>query len=324
MPNIGFPNSPLLLEFQTIVRMHGTFDRDTTPPHVAQMAQAHKVYNHPQSTSKEKLYWELNGLPVNSTTFMSCGILNRRPCKKIAAVPKTILKNNLKVASHATSIDMKYVWIYMTFDSRHLISSFDCVLDLLDCLFTQSECFFQDHLADAGIEQRYCLYLRAWVLAVQGCNCSCSTVAHVELEVQKTSREHKHIALLQCGCKKCSIGAHETDEQRTLHHEDDLCGPRVRVGWDETSFSEVQACHGNPQSVDARELTCSCWCDLTSKGVVGVSGGGQESGLEVGAVHKGRVLADQTVNDGGVGAIGDTEVLFGVRIWRNGHHGEES
>ncbi len=56
MPNIGFPNSPLLLEFQTIVRMHGTFDRDTTPPHVAQMAQAHKVYNHPQSTSKEKLY----------------------------------------------------------------------------------------------------------------------------------------------------------------------------------------------------------------------------------------------------------------------------
>jgi hypothetical protein len=86
------------------------------------------------------------------------------------------------------------------------------------------------------------------------------------------------------------------------------------VRWDETSFSEVQACHGNPQSVDARELTCRCCCDATPKGVVGVSRGGQESGLEVGAVHKGRVLADQTVNDGGVLGIGDTEVLFWVRI----------
>jgi hypothetical protein len=44
------------VRIQTIARMHGTFDRHTTPTHVAQMAQAHKVYNHPQNTSKEKLY----------------------------------------------------------------------------------------------------------------------------------------------------------------------------------------------------------------------------------------------------------------------------
>ncbi len=91
-------------------------------------------------------------MTVNSTTFMSSGILNLMPCTKFAAVPYSILKNSLKVASHATSIDIKYVRIHMTFYSRFLISSFDCVLDLLDCLFTQSECFFQDHLADAGIE----------------------------------------------------------------------------------------------------------------------------------------------------------------------------
>jgi hypothetical protein len=40
---------------------------------------------------------------------MSSGILNLMPCTKFAAVPKTILKNNLKVASDATSIDIKYV-----------------------------------------------------------------------------------------------------------------------------------------------------------------------------------------------------------------------
>jgi len=149
-----------------------------------------------------------------------------------------------------------------------------------------------------------------WVLAVQCCNCS--TIAHIELKVQKTSGEHKHIALLQCGCKKCSIGADETNEQRTLHHENDLCGPRVCVGWDETSCSEVEACHGNAQSVDARELSCSCCSDATSKGVVGVSRGGQAGEHEVICLHKGRVLADQTVNDGGVVAIGDTEVCSGL------------
>jgi hypothetical protein len=56
MPNLEFPNSPLLLEFQTIARMHGTFYRDTTPIHVALMAKAHKVCNHPRNTSKEELY----------------------------------------------------------------------------------------------------------------------------------------------------------------------------------------------------------------------------------------------------------------------------
>jgi hypothetical protein len=40
----------------------------------------------------------------------------------------------------------------MTLIQGFLLAAFDWVLDLLDCLFTQSECFFQDRLADAGIE----------------------------------------------------------------------------------------------------------------------------------------------------------------------------
>ncbi len=86
------------------------------------------------------------------------------------------------------------------------------------------------------------------------------------------------------------------------------------MGWDETSFGEVEACHGNAQSVDARELSCSCRCDATSKGVVGVSRGGQADKHEVVCLHKGRVLADQTINDGGVVGIGDTQLLFWVGI----------
>ncbi len=56
----------------------------------------------------------------------------------------------------------------------------------------------------------------------------------------------------------------------------------------------------NAQSVDAREVSCSCRCDATSKGVVGVSRGGQAVEHEIVCLHKGRVLADQTVNDCGL------------------------
>jgi len=68
-------------------RMHGTFYKDTTTIHCGLMARAHKVWTHLRNTSKVKLYWELNGMTVNSTTFMSSGILNLMPCTKFAAVP---------------------------------------------------------------------------------------------------------------------------------------------------------------------------------------------------------------------------------------------
>jgi hypothetical protein len=52
---MGLPNSPLLLELQTIAHMHGTFYKHTTPNHCGLMATAHKVCTHPGNTSKEKL-----------------------------------------------------------------------------------------------------------------------------------------------------------------------------------------------------------------------------------------------------------------------------
>ncbi len=70
--------------------MHGTFYKNTTPNHFSVMATAHKVCTHPRNTSKENL-------------------LLRIDCTKFDAVPKTIQKNNLKIASNATSIDIKYV-----------------------------------------------------------------------------------------------------------------------------------------------------------------------------------------------------------------------
>jgi hypothetical protein len=46
---------PLLFSlFKAIARMHGTFYRDTTPIHVALMAKAHKVCNHPRNITKDK------------------------------------------------------------------------------------------------------------------------------------------------------------------------------------------------------------------------------------------------------------------------------
>ncbi len=81
--------------------------------------------------------------------------------------------------------------------------------------------------------------------------------------------------------------------------------------WDKTSFSDVDACHGNAQSVDARKLICKGlllhyfqggWL-LVFPGVV------KPEKREVLCLHFGRVLADQTVNNGEIGGVANTESL---------------
>ncbi len=116
---------------------------------------------------------------------------------------------------------------------------------MVHCFLAQSERFLQHHVADPRPEQRCGLCLHSRILAVQCRDGRGLAFAHVELEVQKTSGEHKHIALVY-GCRKeLVVGAHEPHQQRTLHHEQDLRGPRVRVGWDKASLSEVETCHGD-------------------------------------------------------------------------------
>jgi hypothetical protein len=53
-PILGFPTVLFCWNFKAIARMHGTFYRDTTPIHVALMAKAHKVCNHPRNIAKDK------------------------------------------------------------------------------------------------------------------------------------------------------------------------------------------------------------------------------------------------------------------------------
>ncbi len=116
---------------------------------------------------------------------------------------------------------------------------------MVDCFLAQSERFLQYNVTDPRPEQPCCLCLHARVLAVQCRDGYAFAFAHVELEVQKTSGEHKHIARVY-GCGKQLIaGAHEPYQQRTLHHEQDLGGPRVSVGWDKACLSEVETCHGD-------------------------------------------------------------------------------
>jgi len=116
---------------------------------------------------------------------------------------------------------------------------------MVDCFLAQSERFLQHDVADPRPEQRCGLCLHSRILAVQCRDGRGLAFAHVELEVQKTSGEHKHIALVYgCG-KQLVVGAHEPHQQRTLHHEQDLGGAGVRVGWDKASLSEVETCHGD-------------------------------------------------------------------------------
>ncbi len=115
---------------------------------------------------------------------------------------------------------------------------------MVDCFLAQSEHFLQHHVTDPRPEQRCCLCLHARILAVQGRDAYGLAFAHVELEVQKTSGEHKHIALVYgCG-KQLVVGAHEPHQQRTLQHEQALGGAGVRVGWDKAALTEVETCHG--------------------------------------------------------------------------------
>ncbi len=109
----------------------------------------------------------------------------------------------------------------------------------------QSEQFLQHNITDPRPEQRCCLCLHARVLAVQGRDGYGLAFAHVELEVQKTSREHKHIARVHSCGKQLVVGAHKPHQERTLHHEQDLDGPQLRVGWDKAYLSEVETCHGD-------------------------------------------------------------------------------
>ncbi len=93
---------------------------------------------------------------------------------------------------------------------------------MVDCFLAQSERFLQHNVTDPRPEQRCCLCLHARVLAVQGPDAYGLAFAHVELEVQKTSGEHKHIArVYRCG-KRLIADVHEPHQQRTLHH--DLAG----------------------------------------------------------------------------------------------------
>jgi hypothetical protein len=56
-------------------------------------------------------------------------------------------------------------------------------------------------------------------------------------------------------------------------------------------------------------LAAKACCYITSKGVVGVSRGGQALEREVLCLHFGKVLADQTVNNGEIGGVANTESL---------------
>jgi len=88
----------------------------------------------------------------------------------------------------------------------------------------------------------------------------------------------------------------------------------VRVGWDEASLSEVEACHGDAESVEAGKLSRECWSDGTSCCVFGVTGVGQAMEHEVVCRDGCRALAHETVDDGTASPVGYTKVLFWVSI----------
>ncbi len=221
----------------------------------------------------------------------------------------------------SSTIKSTYVCIFMPLQFSCELKFSKVRLDLIHLGRSQSERFLQHSVLDARPEQRCRLCLHTRVLAVQCGDGKGWACAHVELEVQKTPREHKHIADVHSCGKQLLAGAHEPHQQRALNHDQDLSSPGVCVGCDETSYSEVETCHGDAQSVEAGKLSRECWSDCTSGSVCGVSSSGQASEHEVIYCHSCGTLAHQTIDDGGAGHDANAEVLFWVGIRCHRRHG---
>jgi len=101
-----------------------------------------------------------------------------------------------------------------------------------------------------GSEQGGRNLLSSWILAVQSREGHCVDRANVLLEMHKTSREHKHVSLLQrCG-EQSVVSGDKANQESTLDHHQDFGGPRMCVRRVEAErSSEIKADQRNSQGV---------------------------------------------------------------------------
>ena len=120
----------------------------------------------------------------------------------------------------------------------------------------------------------------------------------IELEVDKTLWENKHISLVEDLCEElvARVGGNEADVECTLNHNQDLGGSGVSVGRVESVGSEVDASQGNAEGVETSELVDRNLSHLRTEPVVRVSGLVETLEEEIFGFHHVRVFADEPIH----------------------------
>ena len=101
------------------------------------------------------------------------------------------------------------------------------LLKLVNCFLVHLKCLRENLWNNTRIRSKYSICNRdnPWILDTKSYNCYCILLTHIELEVNQTIREHKHISLVEHFGKETvtiNIGRNRANQECTLYDNKDL------------------------------------------------------------------------------------------------------
>ena len=124
--------------------------------------------------------------------------------------------------------------------------SLELLLKTFNNILVQLEGPGEDIGFDGRIRSKHgvCNCYDSWILAAETRKGHCWGVSRVELEVNQTNWEHKHISLVQNLCEEAVsilVRRHKANMECPLHDDYDFGATRVKVRWDLAIWCEVNA-----------------------------------------------------------------------------------
>ena len=110
------------------------------------------------------------------------------------------------------------------------------LLQIVDYIFVHLKSFGQNFWRDRWVrpENSICNSDNSWILAAKTRNSNGIAITHIQLEVNETNWEHKHITLVEHFGKKAVsivlIRSDKSNKESAFDDYKDLCASRVSMG----------------------------------------------------------------------------------------------